>query len=143
MFTVKEILEKTACSELTVDEAEKLLRLQAIAEIEGIAKIDTNREHRKGVPEIILAENKTVKDLVEITKHMLSENGRVIVSRCSPEHVLALKTDLANGVSCSVNEKARMVVVKKNGRTIKGTGGKIGLLTAGTTDIPVAEEVRI
>jgi len=42
-----------------------------------------------------------------------------------------------------VNEKARMVVVKKNGRTIKGTGGKIGLLTAGTTDIPVAEEARI
>jgi NCAIR mutase (PurE)-related protein len=74
---------------------------------------------------------------------MLSENGRVIVSRCSPEHILALKTDLPNGVFCSVNEKARMVVVKKTGRAIKGTGGKIGLLTAGTTDIPVAEEARI
>ena len=143
MSTIKEILEQTAQKKLTVEEAEKLLRLQAIAELEGIAKIDANREHRKGVPEIILAENKTVKDVVEITKHMLSENCRVIVSRCSPEHIYALKTDLPNGLSCSVNEKARMVVVKKNGRTIKGTGGKIGLLTAGTTDIPVAEEARI
>ena len=143
MSTIKEILEQTAQKKLTVEEAEKLLRLQAIAELEGIAKIDANREHRKGVPEIILAENKTAKDVVEITKHMLKENGRVIVSRCSPEHISALKTDLPNGVSCSVNEKARMIVVKKNGRTIKGTGGKIGLLAAGTTDIPVAEEARI
>jgi NCAIR mutase (PurE)-related protein len=143
MSTIKEILEQTAQKKLTVEEAEKLLRLQAIAEVEGIAKIDSNREHRKGVPEIILAENKTAKDVVEITKHMLSENGRVIVSRCSPDHISALKTALHNGASCNVNEKARMVVVKKNGRTIKCTGGKIGLLTAGTSDIPVAEEARI
>ena len=73
---LKEILEKTAKNELTVEEAEKLLRLLAIAEVEGIAKIDANREHRKGIPEIILAENKTTKDLVEITLRMLSENGQ-------------------------------------------------------------------
>lgn len=143
MSTIKEILEQTAQKKLTVKEAEKLLRLQAIAEVEGIAKIDANREHRKGVPEIILAENKTAKDVVEITKHMLSENGRVIVSRCSPDHISALKMDLPNGASCTVNEKARMVVLKKTGHTVKCTGGKIGLLTAGTTDIPVAEEARI
>ena len=76
MSTLKEILEKTAKNELTVEEAEKLLRLLAIAEVEGIAKIDANREHRKGIPEIILAENKTTKDLVEITLRMLSENGQ-------------------------------------------------------------------
>jgi pyridinium-3,5-biscarboxylic acid mononucleotide synthase len=143
MSTIKEILEQTAQKKLTVEEAEKLIRLQAIAEVEGIAKIDTNREHRKGIPEIILAENKTAKDVVEITKHMLNENGRVIISRCNPEHISALRTDLPKSVSCSVNEKARMVVLKKKGHTIKSTGGKIGLLTAGTTDIPVAEEARI
>ena len=67
MSTLKEILEKTAKDELTVEEAEKLVRLQAIAELEGMAKIDFNREHRKGIPEVILAENKTTKDVVEIT----------------------------------------------------------------------------
>jgi NCAIR mutase (PurE)-related protein len=143
MSTVKEILEKTAKQQLSVEEAERLLRLQAIAEIEGIAKIDCNREHRKGVPEIILAENKTASDVVEITQRMLGVNGRVIVSRCSPQQIEALKGALSHGVVCAVNEKARMVVAKRGGYKVKGTGGKIGLITAGTTDIPVAEEARI
>jgi NCAIR mutase (PurE)-related protein len=143
MFTLKEILEKTARSELSVEEAEKLVRLQAIAELEGMAKIDSNRDHRKGVPEIILAENKTVKDVVEITLRMLDEAGRVIVSRCSFEQIAALKASLPVDVIFVINEKARMVVVKKKSFVVNGTGGKIGLLTAGTSDIPVAEEAKV
>ncbi|XHH10297.1 MAG: nickel pincer cofactor biosynthesis protein LarB [Candidatus Bathyarchaeia archaeon] len=143
MFTLKEILEKTACSELTVEEAEKLVRLQAIAELEGIAKIDCNREHRKGVPEVILAENKTVADTVEIAQKMLQANGRVIVSRCTPEHVEALKAAVPADAVCQVNQKAKMVVIKKKDCKIASNGGKIGLLTAGTSDIPVAEEAKV
>jgi pyridinium-3,5-biscarboxylic acid mononucleotide synthase len=143
MYTVKEILEKTAKQELTIEEAEKLLRLQAIAELEGIAKIDSNRENRKGIPEIILAENKCTKDLIEITNLMINENGKVIVSRCSPEQILALQETLPKDVVCQINEKARMVVAKKYGCGTKSTGGKIGVLTAGTSDIPVAEEAKV
>lgn len=143
MFTLKEILEKTARSELSVEEAEKLVRLQAIAELEGMAKIDSNRDHRKGVPEIILAENKTVKDVAEITLRMLDDAGRVIVSRCNFEHIAALKSSLPMDVVFVVNEKARMVVVKKKSFVVNETGGKIGLLTAGTSDIPVAEEAKM
>ena len=143
MFTLKEILEKTARSELSVEEAEKLVRLQAIAELEDMARIDPNRDHRKGVPEIILAENKTVKDVVEITLRMLDEAGRVIVSRCSPEQIEALKASLPVDVAFIVNEKARMMIVKKKNFIVNSTGGKIGLLTAGTSDIPVAEEAKV
>ncbi len=143
MFTLKEILEKTACSELTVEEAEKLIRLQAIAELEGMAKIDSNREHRKGIPEIILAENKTIKDTVDISLKMLQENGRVIVSRCTQAHIDALNTALPKDAVCQINEKAKMVIIKKKNYAVKSTGGKIGLLTAGTSDIPVAEEAKV
>jgi NCAIR mutase (PurE)-related protein len=143
MYTLKEILEKTAKSELTVEEAERLLRLQAIAEVEGMAKIDTSREHRKGIPEIILAENKSVNEVVEITLKMLSENGRVIVSRCSQEQMKALKAKLPSDTVCEVNEKARMFILKKKAFEVKSTGGRIGLLTAGTSDIPVAEEAKV
>jgi len=143
MYSVKEILEKTAKQELTIEEAEKLLRLQAIAELEGFAKIDSNREHRKGIPEIVLAENKCVKDLIEITRLMVEENDKVIVSRCSPDQILALKEALPKETICQVNEKARMVVAKKQGCHVKSTGGKIGILTAGTSDIPVAEEAKV
>jgi len=143
MYTLKEILEKTVKNELTVEEAEKLLHLLAIAEVEGIARIDSNREHRKGIPEIILAENKTTKDLVEIALRMLIENGRVIVSRCNQEQVQALQNAMPSNATFQNNEKAKMVVIKKKNHNIKNTGGKIGILTAGTSDIPVAEEAKV
>ncbi|MDR2700624.1 MAG: nickel pincer cofactor biosynthesis protein LarB [Nitrososphaerota archaeon] len=145
MFTLKEILEKTACSELTVEEAEKLIQLQAIVELDGIAKIDCKREYRKGVPEIILAENKTVQDTVEITMKMFEVNGRVIISRCTPQHIEALKAVIlsASDAVCQVNQKARMVIIKKKNYTVTDSGGRIGLLTAGTSDISVAEEAKV
>jgi hypothetical protein len=143
MYTLREILEKTAKKELTVEEAEKLLRLLAVAEVEGMAKIDANREHRNGIPEVVLAENKATKDVVEITLRMLSESGRVIVSRCSRAQIQALNKVLPNDAVCQVNEKARMVIVKNKDFAAKNTGGKIGLLTAGTSDIPVAEEAKV
>jgi NCAIR mutase (PurE)-related protein len=145
MFTLKEILEKTARSELTVEEAEKLVRLQAIVELEGIAKIDYNREDRKGVPEIILAENKTVQDTVDIAMKTFEVSGRVIISRCTLQHVEALRAvggTLSDAV-CRVNEKAMVVVLKKKDCSVVSSGGRIGLLTAGTSDISVAEEAKV
>jgi NCAIR mutase (PurE)-related protein len=146
MFTLKEILEKTASSELTIEEAEKLIRLQAIVELEGIAKIDCKREYRKGVPEIILAENKTVQDTVDIAMKMFEANGRVIISRCMPQHIEALKiagSKIAEEAVCQVNQKARIVIIKKRNYAVVDSGGRIGLLTAGTSDISVAEEAKV
>jgi len=143
MSTLKDILEKTVKGELTTGEAEKLIRLQAVAELEGVARIDFNREQRKGIPEVILAENKSVSDLVEITMRMMRECGRVIVSRCSQEQLQSLKEALPQDAVFQVNEKAKMAVVKIGGFNVKFTGGKIGVLTAGTSDIPVAEEAKV
>jgi len=143
MFTLREILEKTVCAELSVEEAEKLVRLQAIAELEGIARIDCNREYRKGVPEVILAENKTVSDTVEIAKKMLQARGRAIISRCSGRHIEALEAIVTSGVVCEVNKRAKMVVLKNREYTVRELGGRIGLLTAGTSDISVAEEAKV
>jgi len=140
---LKDILEKTARGELTVDKAEKLIRLQAVAELEGVAKIDFNREQRKGIPEVILAENKVPADVAEITVRMMRECGRVIVSRCSQEHLQALKEAVPREAVFQVNEKARMALVKTKDFTVNGTGGKVGILTAGTSDIPVAEEAKV
>ena len=143
MLTLKEILEKTAKNELAVAEAEKMVRMLAIAEVEGVAKIDTAREHRNGIPEIILAENKAISDVVEIALRVLDENGRVIVSRFNPDQIAALSKALPDGAVVQVNEKARIVTMKKKDFVTRNTGGKIGLLTAGTSDIPVAEEAKV
>jgi pyridinium-3,5-biscarboxylic acid mononucleotide synthase len=143
MDSVKEILTKISEKKLTVEQAERLIRLQAIAEIDGIAKIDSNREHRNGVPEVVLAENKLAEDLLKICQRMYEENGRVIVSRCNQEQILALQKALPNDSNIQINEKAKMIIAKKNGFETKKTGGKIGILTAGTSDISVAEEAKV
>jgi len=143
MYALKEILEKLAKNEISVAEAEKLVKLLAVAEIGNMARIDAKREYRKGIPEIILAEGKATRDLVEISLKMLSENGRVIVSRCEEEKMRAIKSAAPKDSVMKIYDKAKMIVIKKKDFAVKSTGGKIGLLTAGTSDIPVAEEAKV
>jgi NCAIR mutase (PurE)-related protein len=143
MYSLREVLDKVAKKEISPVEAEKLLKMLAVDEIGCLAKLDGNRELRKGIPEVILAEGKSSVDVVEISKRLLSKNGRVIVSRCSQEQVQEIKEAFSKNVLLEINDKARMVVVKQKTFVVKPTGGKIGLLTAGTSDIPIAEEAKI
>ncbi len=143
MFTLKEILEKTSKNEIKVDEAEKLIRLLAITELEEMAKLDSKREFRNGLPEIIMAEGKPPQIVVDIALKMLSENGRVIVSRCASEYIQLLNGAVPEDSVLQVNDKSRMVILKKKNYETKLTGGKIGILSAGTSDIPVAEEAKV
>jgi NCAIR mutase (PurE)-related protein len=146
MQSLKEILDKVSRGELSPIEAEKMLKLLAVEELGCLAKLDGNRELRKGIPEVILAEGKTPSDVATICRGMLANNGRVIVSRCSPEHLAAIKAIPipAEDLVVTVNEKARMAVLKKRsfGAGNNG-GGRVGILTAGTSDISVAEEAKI
>jgi pyridinium-3,5-biscarboxylic acid mononucleotide synthase len=143
MSSLKDVLDKLASREITATQAEKLLKLHAIDQIGCFAKLDGNREMRKGVPEIILAEGKTSRDVLEISKIMLEKNGRVIVSRSTKEHVKALKEEFNKDSVFEVNDKAGIVVLKKKDFTVCQSGGRVAILTAGTSDIPVAEEAKI
>ena len=143
MYTLREILEKLAKNQVSVAEAEKLLRILAIDEIENIASIDTHRELRKGVPEVILAEGKATGHLTEIVVKMLDSRGRSIISRCNLQQIDAIKVAIPDDVVLQVFDDARMVVVKKKDFVVSSTGGKVGLITAGTSDIAVAEEAKI
>jgi NCAIR mutase (PurE)-related protein len=143
MYQLKELLEKVAKKEITPAEAEKLARVLSIAEVGNMARIDANRERRKGIPEIILAEGKTTSDVVGISLRMLAENGRAIVSRCDKEMMRALKRATPKDAVVKIHDKARMVAIKAKNFATRKTGGKVGILTAGTSDIPVAEEARV
>ncbi|MBS7643432.1 nickel pincer cofactor biosynthesis protein LarB [Candidatus Bathyarchaeota archaeon] len=138
----REVLEKLLRGEISIDEAEKLLKVTAISEIGNIAKLDVNREIRKGIPEIILAEGKTVNDLTKIALTALEKKGRVIISRANSRHIKVLKRTTPLDSTIHINEKAGVIVLKKRNFEPQKTGGKIGILTAGTSDIPVAEEAK-
>jgi len=143
MSSLREVLDKVAANQISPAEAEKLLQLLAIDEVGCLAKLDGNRGLRKGIPEIILAEGKSSADVAQISQRMVAKCGRAIVSRCAKEHVEALKEVFQNDVNMEINDKARMAVIKKKGFIVSPSGGRIGILTAGTSDVPVAEEAKI
>ena len=140
---MREILEKLARGEINVEKAEELIKVFAVEEVGNLAKIDLGREVRKGFPEVILAEGKSPADLLEMAARMLKEKGRVIVSRASEAQIKALMNGLLRDEATQLYAKAGMLVAKRKGCEVEKTGGRIGILTGGTTDIPVAEEARI
>jgi len=140
---VRRVLEKLVKGEITIDEAEKLLRMMAISELEGMAKMDVGREARRGVPEIILAEGKTPRVLLEIALKNLEKTGRTIISRVNPEQAAFIEGNLPEGTTLIKNDEARMIILRSKGYKIERSGGVVGILTAGTADIPVAEEARV
>lgn len=140
---LREVLEKLVKGQISMDEAEKLLRILAIEEISNLARIDVGRKFRKGVPEVILAEGKRPEDVTEIALRMLNEKGRAIISRATKEQIHAIKEVVPRETFLHVDEKVGMVVIKRRGFEVKRTGGKVGILTAGTSDIPVAGEARV
>ena len=140
---MKEVLDKLSNGEISVEQAEKLLRIHSIEEIGNMAKIDTGRETRKGIPEIILGEGKTPRNILEITRKVLKTTGRVIISRVQKNQISIIKKNIPDNTSLHINSKANIIVLRKDNFKTKKTGGKIGILTAGSSDIPIAEEAKV
>ena len=89
---LRDILEKLANGEMSLDDAEKALQLLAVEDVANCAKLDLGRELRHGVPEVVIAEGKYPEDVAEITTKALAKVGRVIVSRVDQQCLEALKS---------------------------------------------------
>jgi hypothetical protein len=140
---LRRILQGLVEAKISIDEAEKMLKVAAIEEVSEMARLDVNREVWKGFPEIILAEGKGSEDLAKVAVELLEKRGRAIISRINKEQLEAVRKLIPNGSELRSNKRARMIVLKREGFVAEKTGGKIGILTAGTSDIPVAEEAKV
>ena len=138
------ILDRFANGSLSLSDVEKEISIHAIEKIDEIAKLDIGREVRRGMPEIIFAENKEYKDIIRITLATIRRNGQTVVSR--------IKKDELARVSSTLKKKGLLVEAGKNSTTLlaydksfgrKITGARIGIIAAGTSDIGVAEEARL
>jgi len=105
-------------------------------------RTDSQREQRKGVPEVIFGETKDIGQIITMTRNILEETGRAIISRVQPEAVAALREAFKTS-SLRVRENARAVVIYEPGYVPRSTGGHVGVISAGTSDIPVAEEAAL
>ncbi len=147
-MNVKEILSEVSSGNLSIREAEKLLKMNSVREIEGIAKIDTGRISRRGIPEIILAEGKLPKHVAKIAIGMLRDSEKVLISRMESKHEEAVRRAVPKGTRVRKNDLARMLVLSKAGsrkshRDHKLGKGGVAIITAGTADIPIAEEAKV
>jgi NCAIR mutase (PurE)-related protein len=101
---------------------------------------DLDRAKRKGVPEVILSEGKTVAHALKIAHIFLERNGRAILSRVSPELEARLRSGFDDSIELEWYASARAAVLRRVGAEPPQMGGRVGILTAGTSDVPVAEE---
>ena len=82
---IHEILESVKIGKISINNAKKLLSLYSIEEVEGFAKIDINRRKRRGIPEVVFAENKELNEIKKIAKKTLEKTNSVIISRIKKE----------------------------------------------------------
>lgn len=141
-MSIDEILLKLKRGTITVEDAKKSLELLSVINVENFAKLDVCRGIRKGVPEIVYAENKTPTETVKIAEKMAKRSGRAIISRLSENHLKELRK-LKKKFKVEIFKKARMVVISLSTSTLARMGGRVGVLTAGTADIGIAEEASI
>jgi hypothetical protein len=139
---VSDILNQVRDGTLDPATAEKILSSLAVTRVGDVANLDMERTSRCGIPEVVLAEGKDTKSLVEIMHSYVQASGRCVASRITPEQVRAVCEALPNGVTPEYRELANILILS-DGTLPKPSGGTVGIVTAGTSDIRVAEEARI
>ena len=129
----KEILEKVRSGEISVDTAEKFFRQKPFEDL-GFAKLDTHREIRTGFGEVVFCSGKRDAHLKQIFQKLAEKEGNVLGTRASREQFELIRTLCPDAV---YDPLARLVKVIRKPVELRGS---VAVCTAGTADIPVAEE---
>lgn len=130
---IAELLDKVKNKELAVDEAERMLKKLPYEDM-GFAKIDHHRRLRQGHSEVIYCEGKKNEYLAEIFKALAKENKRVLGTRASKEQYLYVKEYIPDA---AYDESTRLITYTCEDIELIGN---IAVCSAGTSDMPVAEE---
>lgn len=134
---IKDLLERVKTGDETIEAAVKELKRLPFEDM-GYAKIDHHRELRNGYPEVIYCAGKTIEQIKGIVKRLMEGNNNILATRASKEVYESILEVTEDAV---YYEAARIVVVKR--RDIIVTEKVIAVVTAGTSDIPVAEEAAV
>lgn len=131
---IKELLESVKDNKLNVDEALEKLEDLPFKDL-GFAKIDNHREIRVGYPEVIYCEGKTVEQVRDIVKFMLTKSNNILGTRANEEMYNAVKEICKEA---KYNKLGRTITIRKNEQPL--TENYIAIVAAGTSDLPVVEE---
>jgi NCAIR mutase (PurE)-related protein len=135
---VRDLLQQVAAGGLDPEGALDALSFQPVETL-PFASIDHHRGLRQGFPEVIFGEGKTDDQVLAIAQRIAEQGDGVLVTRTAPSAAKALQRSIPGA---EWNELGRTVLVR--GSTKPPTGrGTILIITAGTSDLPVAEEAAV
>lgn len=134
---LRALLQDVATGRQSPEEAAGKLTSDTFADL-GFAKVDLARERRNGYPEVIYGENKTAAQVIAIAAVLRVRATNILCTRLSPEKFASLKQAEPDAVYF---EEARCALV--NRAEVKQTDSYIAIVTAGTSDLPVAEEAAV
>lgn len=129
----REILEQVSKGRLSVEEAESFFRRQPLEEL-GFAKLDTHRKVRSGFAEVVFCSGKADEHLLGIYERIYGLEGEVLGTRATKEQAALVQERFKEA---EYDPLSRILKIEKKD---KKRIGKIAVCTAGTADIPVAEE---
>jgi NCAIR mutase (PurE)-related protein len=135
---VKRLLRGVREHEISVEDAVERLKALPFVDL-GYAVADTHRALRQGFPEVVMGEGKAAADIVEIVGRLRSPGQNVLVTRVDEQKARAVRERIPQA---HYYERARALVFRDAEIEIKGRG-TIMVVSAGTSDIPVAEEAAL
>jgi pyridinium-3,5-biscarboxylic acid mononucleotide synthase len=135
---LKKLLNDLHSQKLHPQQAMKKLETLPFEDL-GFAKVDHHRGLRSGMPEVIYCQGKTVPQIKKIIQSMKSAGNSILATKLSKETFCELKSCLPK--NSDYNEIAHTLVIEKNKN--KKRNGLITIITAGTSDIPIAEEASV
>lgn len=139
--TLRTLLEEVRRGGMGVDAAVSELKSLPFRALEDAsATLDTHRALRQGMPEVVFGQGKTIPQLVDITGALFAAHGSALVTRVDAEKAAALLAAFPAGVHDPVSRTFRIAQVA---RVAGATAGTVLVVTAGTSDRPVAEEAAV
>jgi len=136
--TLKDLLQKIQDGTIKIDEAIQKLKLLPFEDI-GFASIDHHRHLRRGFPEVIYAPGKNVEEIITIIEKMVDKEDNVLITRLTDNKAKTIKKYFSSG---DYYPKSRILTIEVKPIEKRGKG-TILVITAGTSDIPVAEEATV
>ncbi len=136
VMEVKEVLEQVKAGRMSVDDAEAFFRRQPLEEL-GYAKLDTHRKLRSGFAEVVFCSGKADEHLCQIYERIYEAEGEVMGTRASKEQAALIRERFKEA---EYDPLSRILKIESKEKREKKKIGKIAVCTAGTADIPVAEE---
>lgn len=139
---IDEILNKLITKKITIAKAKMLLSLYNIEYIGNTIKFDIGRRNRKYIPEVILAEKKNIFEIKKTIDNVIKKTDRLLISRLNRKDYNKIITySKKKNLKIKTGKNATTILIYRN--IINLDKGKIGIISAGTSDVGIAEEARL